>query len=120
MRFAFFAVRLATLAAFLLSPSLLSVAHEAMVPQSAPAAVLKANGEYSEHFGDTGKLALPLARRFVVLTCFAGLSEGDAQVIHNEYIYDVRSGRLIAVEEATRAGQARSVTEVVSAHRVSA
>jgi carbonic anhydrase len=54
--------------------------------------VLTANHEYSQHFGDKGKLALPPARRFAVLTCmdarldpakFAGLSEGDAHVIRN-------------------------------------
>ena len=54
--------------------------------------VLNANREYSQHFGEKGKLALPPARRFAVLTCmdarldpakFAGLSEGDAHVIRN-------------------------------------
>jgi carbonic anhydrase len=54
--------------------------------------VLQANREYSQHFGKKGKLALPPARRFAVLTCmdarldpakFAGLSEGDAHVIRN-------------------------------------
>jgi len=54
--------------------------------------VLNANREYSRHFGEKGKLALPPARRFAVLTCmdarldpakFAGLSEGDAHVIRN-------------------------------------
>ena len=43
-------------------------------------------------FGDKGKLALPPARRFAILTCmdarmdpakFAGLAEGDAHVIRN-------------------------------------
>ena len=43
-------------------------------------------------FGDKGKLAMPPARRFAILTCmdarldparFAGLSEGDAHVIRN-------------------------------------
>jgi carbonic anhydrase len=54
--------------------------------------VLDANAKYSSAFGDKGKLALPPARRFAVLTCmdarldpakFAGLSEGDAHVIRN-------------------------------------
>src|SRR3984885_4520761 len=54
--------------------------------------VLKANQEYSDSFGEKGKLALPPARRFAVLTCmdarldpakFAGLAEGDAHVIRN-------------------------------------
>ncbi|HTD55831.1 MAG TPA: carbonic anhydrase [Silvibacterium sp.] len=54
--------------------------------------VLNANREYSQHFGEKGKLPLPPARRFAVLTCmdarldpakFAGLSEGDAHVIRN-------------------------------------
>jgi carbonic anhydrase len=54
--------------------------------------VLAANHEYSEHFGEKGKLLLPPARRFAVLTCmdarldpakFAGLAEGDAHVIRN-------------------------------------
>jgi carbonic anhydrase len=54
--------------------------------------VLQANGEYARSFGDKGKLALPPARRFAILTCMdaridpaklAGLSEGDAHVIRN-------------------------------------
>jgi carbonic anhydrase len=54
--------------------------------------VLEANARYSANFGEKGKLALPPARRFAVLTCmdarldpakFAGLSEGDAHVIRN-------------------------------------
>src|SRR5271156_552355 len=54
--------------------------------------VLEANKQYSSNFGDKGKLALPPARRFAVLTCmdarmdpakFAGLAEGDAHVIRN-------------------------------------
>ena len=52
--------------------------------------VLKANAKYSAEFGDKGKLAVPPARRFAVLTCmdarldpakYAGLAEGDAHVI---------------------------------------
>lgn len=47
---------------------------------------------YAEGFGDKGRLALPPARRFAILTCidarldpakFAGLAEGDAHVIRN-------------------------------------
>src|ERR1700729_1722648 len=54
--------------------------------------VLAANSAYSQGFGEKGKLALPPARRFAVLTCmdarldpakFAGLAEGDAHVIRN-------------------------------------
>jgi len=54
--------------------------------------VLVANHNYSAHFGEKSKLALPPARRFAILTCmdarldpakFAGLSEGDAHVIRN-------------------------------------
>ena len=54
--------------------------------------VLGANKEYSKNFGKKGKLALPPARKFAILTCmdarldpakFAGLSEGDAHVIRN-------------------------------------
>jgi len=54
--------------------------------------VLKANNAYAGSFGNKGKLALPPARRFAVLTCmdarldpakYAGLSEGDAHVIRN-------------------------------------
>ena len=54
--------------------------------------VLAANKSYSENFGDKGKLALPPARHFAVLTCmdarldpakYAGLAEGDAHVIRN-------------------------------------
>src|SRR6201998_4816111 len=54
--------------------------------------VLLANSSYSANFGEKGKLALPPARRFAILTCmdarldpakFAGLAEGDAHVIRN-------------------------------------
>jgi len=54
--------------------------------------VLSANRAYSQSFGEKGKLALPPARRFAVLTCmdarldpakYAGLAEGDAHVIRN-------------------------------------
>ena len=54
--------------------------------------VLNANARYVESFGDKGKLALPPARRFAILTCMdarldpaklAGLAEGDAHVIRN-------------------------------------
>ena len=54
--------------------------------------VLQANEKYVASFGDKGKLALPPARRFAILTCmdarlhpskFAGLAEGDAHVIRN-------------------------------------
>ena len=54
--------------------------------------VLKANEQYVADFGDKGKLPLPPARRFAILTCmdarlqpskFAGLAEGDAHVIRN-------------------------------------
>lgn len=54
--------------------------------------VLEANAKYSSNFGEKGKLALPPARGFAVLTCmdarldpakFAGLAEGDAHVIRN-------------------------------------
>src|SRR4030095_7672312 len=56
------------------------------------AEVLKANAEYAAGFGEKGKLALPPARRFAILTCmdarldpakYAGLAEGDAHVIRN-------------------------------------
>jgi len=52
--------------------------------------VLKANDAYAKEFRDKGKLALPPARRFGILTCmdarldpakYAGLAEGDAHVI---------------------------------------
>ena len=54
--------------------------------------VVEANRRYAAEFGEKGKLAMPPARRFAVLTCmdarldpaqFAGLSEGDAHVIRN-------------------------------------
>lgn len=54
--------------------------------------VMAANSKYAASFGDKGKLAMPPARRFAVLTCmdarldpakFAGLAEGDAHVIRN-------------------------------------
>ena len=55
-------------------------------------AFLEANASYAESFGDKGKLALPPARGFAILTCmdarldpakYAGLAEGDAHVIRN-------------------------------------
>ena len=54
--------------------------------------VLSANSGYATSFGEKGKLALPPARRFAILTCmdarldpakYAGLAEGDAHVIRN-------------------------------------
>ena len=54
--------------------------------------VLTANAEYARNFGEKGKLPLPPARGFAILTCmdarlipahFAGLREGDAHVIRN-------------------------------------
>jgi len=54
--------------------------------------VLAANEAYVKSFGNKGKLAMPPARRFAILTCmdarldparFAGLSEGDAHIIRN-------------------------------------
>jgi carbonic anhydrase len=54
--------------------------------------ILAANANYVSQFGEKGKLALPPARRFAILTCmdarldpakYAGLSEGDAHVIRN-------------------------------------
>jgi carbonic anhydrase len=54
--------------------------------------ILSANKNYASNFGDKGKLAMPPARRFAILTCmdarldpakFAGLAEGDAHVIRN-------------------------------------
>jgi carbonic anhydrase len=54
--------------------------------------VTKANQQYQTEFGDKGKLALPPARRFAVLTCMdaridpakaLGLEEGDAHVVRN-------------------------------------
>src|SRR3979411_1054890 len=54
--------------------------------------VLAQNSKYNAGFADKGKLAMPPARRFAILTCmdarldpakFAGLAEGDAHVIRN-------------------------------------
>jgi len=54
--------------------------------------VLKANTGYAANFGEKGKLTLPPARHFTILTCmdarldpakYAGLAEGDAHVIRN-------------------------------------
>ena len=54
--------------------------------------VLSANQRYSAEFGEKGKLAIPPARHFGILTCmdarldpakFAGLAEGDAHVVRN-------------------------------------
>jgi carbonic anhydrase len=57
-----------------------------------PLEVLEANRKHSATFGEKGKLALPPARSFAILTCmdarldpakYAGLAEGDAHVIRN-------------------------------------
>jgi carbonic anhydrase len=54
--------------------------------------VLAANEKYAAAFGDKGKLPLPPARHFAILTCmdarlqpskYAGLAEGDAHIIRN-------------------------------------
>jgi carbonic anhydrase len=54
--------------------------------------VLAANGRYVDSFGSKGKLAMPPARAFAILTCmdarldpakYAGLAEGDAHIIRN-------------------------------------
>jgi carbonic anhydrase len=54
--------------------------------------VLAANTEYVRSFGERGKLAMPPARHFAILTCmdarldpakYGGLREGDAHVIRN-------------------------------------
>lgn len=54
--------------------------------------VLAANEAYVKSFGSKGKLPMPPARHFAILTCmdarldpakFAGLAEGDAHVIRN-------------------------------------
>jgi len=54
--------------------------------------VLDANRKYAADFADKGKLSLPPARSFAILTCmdarldpakYAGLAEGDAHVIRN-------------------------------------
>lgn len=54
--------------------------------------VLAANAGYVKEFGDKGKLPLPPARHFAILTCmdarlhpskYAGLAEGDAHIIRN-------------------------------------
>src|SRR3989475_9470874 len=54
--------------------------------------VLKANAGYAATFGAKGKLSIPPARHFTILTCmdarldpakYAGLAEGDAHVIRN-------------------------------------
>lgn len=54
--------------------------------------VIAANQKYSVEFGEKGKLAIPPARHFGILTCmdarldpakYAGLAEGDAHVVRN-------------------------------------
>jgi carbonic anhydrase len=54
--------------------------------------VMAANAEYASRFEDKGKLPMPPARQFAILTCmdarldpaqYAGLAEGDAHVIRN-------------------------------------
>ena len=82
------------------------------------AEVLDANNRYAADFGEKGKLPLPPARHFAILTCmdarldpakYAGLVEGD--VIRNAGgratdDADVRSGRLLDVPGAKDAGAA--------------
>jgi carbonic anhydrase len=54
--------------------------------------VLAANDAYARSFGERGKLAMPPARHFAILTCmdarldpakYSGLAEGDAHVVRN-------------------------------------
>src|ERR1700728_3760778 len=54
--------------------------------------VLESNRKYAANFGEKGKLGLPPARSFAILTCmdarldpakYGGLAEGDAHVIRN-------------------------------------
>ena len=54
--------------------------------------VLAANEAYAKGFGDKGRLPMPPARQFAILTCmdarldpakYTGLAEGDAHVIRN-------------------------------------
>jgi carbonic anhydrase len=54
--------------------------------------VLAANAAYANSFGERGRLPMPPARHFAILTCmdarldpgkYAGLAEGDAHVIRN-------------------------------------
>jgi carbonic anhydrase len=54
--------------------------------------VLSANQAYARSFGEKGKLAMPPARHFAILTCmdarldpakYGGLREGDAHVVRN-------------------------------------
>jgi carbonic anhydrase len=56
------------------------------------AEVIASNSAYVSQFGEKGKLGLPPARQFAILTCmdarldpakYAGLREGDAHVIRN-------------------------------------
>ena len=66
--------------------------------------ILAANERYASSFGEKGKLALPPARRFAVLTCMdaridpakaLGLAEGDAHVIRSLVI----SHKLLGTKE---------------------
>ena len=69
-----------------------SFSREAFIMAPVLQEVLAANEAYAASFGDKGKLAMPPARRFAILTCmdarldpakYAGLAEGDAHVIRN-------------------------------------
>jgi hypothetical protein len=69
-----------------------SFSREAFIMTPVLQEVLAANEAYAASFGDKGKLAMPPARRFAILTCmdarldpakYAGLAEGDAHVIRN-------------------------------------
>jgi carbonic anhydrase len=70
--------------------------------------VLAANESYAASFGDKGKLAMPPARRFAILTCmdarldpakYAGLAEGDAHVIRTHMV-DTACVRILASASA--------------------
>jgi carbonic anhydrase len=76
--------------------------------------VLAANAAYAKDFGDKGRLAMPPARHFAILTCmdarldpakYAGLREGDAHVILHGDLHRQRHAR--AVREEPRHGRDR-------------
>ena len=81
--------------------------------------VLAANEAYAASFGDKGKLAMPPARRFAILTCmdarldpakYAGLAEGDAHLHSLAKPAGATSARARARSMASSSNGIRSAT----------
>ena len=84
--------------------------------------VREANAKYSANFGEKGKLALPPARRFAILTCmdarldpakFAGLAEGDDAIRSLVISYKLLGTREFFVIHHTDCGMEFFTNEVM-------